>query len=519
MPSPVNIAIQPAPSAQGTTSGQPASPATPFDRLLAALLAAAGQEGGAPAAPGAVPACESRAAGKTAAATASVSATNAETTSPQSALHKLMADVAKALDKLASELEHGGEPRKSTIENAIAAVTALAQFARAPETGKAPDATQLVASVDGAKLIEKLDGLREILAAATANGASAPTAPPPQSRDAGTNTDPVAPAAVVAARSDAPGPLSARLSAGIADVLKTLGGSEPEFSARLETVMRQLQPATANAPSQSAAAGARPDSGAALSPPSGAGAPVASPEAGASPPPWAAKAAPTPGAQTASRKTTPSDAAKVTATPQADTTGAQATSSRTDAPASGTASQPAGPSALPPAQHISPPTAQATPPAAAYQRADAMLNVPQVAFEMARQVQNGQSRFQIRLDPPELGRIDVKMRVDSAGNVHAHLTVDHPGTFDMLQRDARGLERALANAGVDDSRTTLEFSLRQDQADSGTQQGAWQGQENNRRPAPTKGTTAIAPGPSPEPGIQTLVYRGIARPGGLDRWA
>ena len=98
---------------------------------------------------------------------------------------------------------------------------------------------------------------------------------------------------------------------------------------------------------------------------------------------------------------------------------------------------------------------------AAYQAPVHQLNIPQVAFEVVRHVQAGHSRFQIRLDPPELGRIDVKLDVDQAGNVNARMTVERSETLDLMQRDQRSLERALAQAGLDSSKTNLEFSLRQ----------------------------------------------------------
>ena len=98
---------------------------------------------------------------------------------------------------------------------------------------------------------------------------------------------------------------------------------------------------------------------------------------------------------------------------------------------------------------------------AAYQAAANPINMAQVAFEMVRQVQQGQSRFSIRLDPPELGRVDVKMHVDGAGNVNARLTVERSETLDMFQRDRGSLEKALSQAGVDTGKTNLEFSLKQ----------------------------------------------------------
>jgi flagellar hook-length control protein FliK len=98
---------------------------------------------------------------------------------------------------------------------------------------------------------------------------------------------------------------------------------------------------------------------------------------------------------------------------------------------------------------------------AAYQTASNPINMGQVAFEMARQLHQGQSRFTIRIDPPELGRVDVKMHVDSAGNVNARLTVERSETLDMFQRDRGSLEKALTQAGLDSGKTNLEFSLKQ----------------------------------------------------------
>jgi len=108
---------------------------------------------------------------------------------------------------------------------------------------------------------------------------------------------------------------------------------------------------------------------------------------------------------------------------------------------------------------------------AGYQTSQQQLNLPQLAFEIVRQVNDGNTRFQIRLDPPELGRIDVKLDIDKSGQVHARLTVEKAETLDLMQRDQRGLERALQQAGLDGAKTNLEFSLKQNPFSSGGQQG------------------------------------------------
>jgi flagellar hook-length control protein FliK len=116
-----------------------------------------------------------------------------------------------------------------------------------------------------------------------------------------------------------------------------------------------------------------------------------------------------------------------------------------------------------------------------YQTSQQQLNLPQLAFEVVRQVADGNTRFQIRLDPAELGRIDVKLDIDSSGRVNARLIVEKPETLDLMQRDQRGLERALQQAGLDGQKTNLEFSLKGSPMGSGNgQQGASQGQGGHR---------------------------------------
>lgn len=84
----------------------------------------------------------------------------------------------------------------------------------------------------------------------------------------------------------------------------------------------------------------------------------------------------------------------------------------------------------------------------------------QVAVQIQRGLSQGQQRLNIRLQPPELGRIDVKLDVGDDGITRATLSIDQPETLDLLQRDARGLERALQNAGLKTDSNSLSFDLR-----------------------------------------------------------
>ncbi len=79
--------------------------------------------------------------------------------------------------------------------------------------------------------------------------------------------------------------------------------------------------------------------------------------------------------------------------------------------------------------------------------------------EIARQASGGVDRFEIRLDPKDLGGVDVSLEFSKDGRVRAHLIVERPETLDFLQRDQRGLEKALQEAGVESDKSSLQFSL------------------------------------------------------------
>ena len=93
-----------------------------------------------------------------------------------------------------------------------------------------------------------------------------------------------------------------------------------------------------------------------------------------------------------------------------------------------------------------------------------------IPIEIAAAFRSGKSRFDISLDPAELGRIDVRINVDRHGNVTSHLTVEKPETLQLLRQDAPQLQRALDDAGLKSGSNGLSFSLR-DQNSSGQNSG------------------------------------------------
>ena len=94
------------------------------------------------------------------------------------------------------------------------------------------------------------------------------------------------------------------------------------------------------------------------------------------------------------------------------------------------------------------------------QNAEPAIPIAGLAVEIAARAQAGQNRFEIRLDPPELGRIDVRLDIDRSGQVTSRLVVERPETLDQLRRDSAGLERALQDAGLKTAQNGLQFSLR-----------------------------------------------------------
>ena len=83
-----------------------------------------------------------------------------------------------------------------------------------------------------------------------------------------------------------------------------------------------------------------------------------------------------------------------------------------------------------------------------------------ISAMIAGEAAAGTSRFHIRLDPPELGRIDVRLRFTRDGELHARLIADRPETVSLLVRDSGALERALQAAGMKTSDSGIDVLLR-----------------------------------------------------------
>ena len=90
-----------------------------------------------------------------------------------------------------------------------------------------------------------------------------------------------------------------------------------------------------------------------------------------------------------------------------------------------------------------------------------------LAAQIATKFQNGERRFEIRMDPPELGRIEVKLQVGNDNRVQAMLSAERPETLNDLRQYARELERALEESGLQLDTDGLSFELSQGEEDQG----------------------------------------------------
>lgn len=89
----------------------------------------------------------------------------------------------------------------------------------------------------------------------------------------------------------------------------------------------------------------------------------------------------------------------------------------------------------------------------------------QVSVQIQNGLRNGSDRIQIKLTPASLGTVEVKLELAPDKTVQAIVSADKPETLEMLERDARVLQKALEEAGLRTNSDSLSFSQR-DSGDS-----------------------------------------------------
>jgi hypothetical protein len=131
----------------------------------------------------------------------------------------------------------------------------------------------------------------------------------------------------------------------------------------------------------------------------------------------------------------------------------------------------------------------------------------QVGGEIIRRFNGHDTSFQLRLDPPELGRVDVRLDVSRDHRVTAVISADSPQALSDLARGARDLQQALQSAGLDLADDGLRFDLSSNgQGNSFAQTQAQQDQANFRAANAASAETPSAPEIT------------ASRPLSIDRW-
>ncbi|RMF71492.1 MAG: flagellar hook-length control protein FliK, partial [Alphaproteobacteria bacterium] len=72
----------------------------------------------------------------------------------------------------------------------------------------------------------------------------------------------------------------------------------------------------------------------------------------------------------------------------------------------------------------------------------------QLGLALQYRIGRQETKFALRLDPPELGRVEVSLKLHEGGRVDALIRTEHSHTLDLLQRDVRVLERAFHQLGL-----------------------------------------------------------------------
>jgi hypothetical protein len=118
-----------------------------------------------------------------------------------------------------------------------------------------------------------------------------------------------------------------------------------------------------------------------------------------------------------------------------------------------------------------------------------------VAAALVQAADDGETKsFTLKLDPPDLGHIEVQMDFAKDKTLKAtHIVTDKQDTLLLLQRDSHVLQKALQDSGVDSSGGgNISFALSKDGGGNNGGQQNQGGRQNTGAPSGEEGGTIIA---------------------------
>lgn len=134
----------------------------------------------------------------------------------------------------------------------------------------------------------------------------------------------------------------------------------------------------------------------------------------------------------------------------------------------------------------------------------------EMGVEIARRIKEGKQEIMLRLDPAEMGRVEVRMSFDGDGRLRAVVSADNPAALDILRRDAGDLIRSLSDSGLRTDAQSFKFDAR------GGEQGQqpWHRQQAAGSGHRAKSDASAFPTVEDEP-----VYRRLRESGRVDMMA
>ncbi len=84
----------------------------------------------------------------------------------------------------------------------------------------------------------------------------------------------------------------------------------------------------------------------------------------------------------------------------------------------------------------------------------------QVRFHVSNALKSGETTISVKLEPAELGRVDIRLDIARDGLVKASIMADRADTLDMLHKDSRMLERVFQDSGLKIDAGQMSFNLR-----------------------------------------------------------
>lgn len=98
-------------------------------------------------------------------------------------------------------------------------------------------------------------------------------------------------------------------------------------------------------------------------------------------------------------------------------------------------------------------------------RPQAAMQTPDFARLIAHRLKDGKTHFELRLDPPDLGRVEARLTIADDGKAALALKFDNQAALDHFARDGEALRQALLTAGFDLGGQSLSFTLAERGAD------------------------------------------------------